>query len=48
MKYEGLVRSTTFVVCSLFSLSFQADVLLTRTASNHLVFLIQFEVSGWI
>ena len=31
---------TTFVVCSVFSLSFQAVVLLTKTAINHRLFLI--------
>ena len=38
VKYEGQVRSgqvTTFVVCAVFSLSFQAVVLLTKTAINH-------------
>ena len=29
---------TTFVVCAVFSLSFQAVVLLTKTAINHRVF----------
>ena len=29
---------TTFVVCAVFSLSFQAVVLLTETAINHRVF----------
>ena len=38
VKYEGQV--TTFVVCAVFSLSFQAVVLLTKTAINHQVFLI--------
>ena len=40
-KCEGQVRSgqvTTFVVCAVFSLSFQAVVLLTKTAINHRVF----------
>ena len=37
MKYEGQV--TTFVVCAVLSLSFQAAVLLTRTAINYRVFL---------
>ena len=32
-KYEGQV--TTFVVCAVFLLSFQAVVLLTKTAINH-------------
>ena len=36
---------TAFVVCAVFSLSFQAVVLLLKTAS---VFLIKSEVSGWI
>ena len=35
VKYEGQV--TTFVVCAVFSLSFQAVVLLTKTAINHRV-----------
>ena len=41
VKYEGQVRSgqvTTFVVCAVFSLSFQAVVLLTKTAINHRFF----------
>ena len=41
VKYEGQVRSgqvTTFVVCAGFSLSFQAVVLLTKTAINHRFF----------
>ena len=41
VKYEGQVRSgqvTTFVVCAVFSLSFQAVLLLTKTAINHPVF----------
>ena len=32
---------TTFVVCTVFSLSFQAVVLLTKTAINHRVFFNQ-------
>ena len=36
VKYEGQV--TTFVVCAVFSLSFQAVVLLTKTAINHRVY----------
>ena len=37
VKYEGQV--TTFVVCAVFSLSFQAVVLiLTKPAINHRVF----------
>ena len=39
---------TTFVVCAVFSLSFQAVVLLTKTALNHRSFPIKSEVSGWI
>ena len=39
---------TTFVACAVFSLSFQAVVLLTKTAINHQVFSIKSEVSGWI
>ena len=38
---SGQVRSgqvTTFVVCAVFSLSFQAVVLLMKTAINHLFF----------
>ena len=46
VKYEGQVRSgqvrsgqvTRFVVCAVFSLSFQAVVLLTKTAINHRFF----------
>ena len=39
---------TTFVGCAVFSLRFQAVVLLTKTAVNHrpLVFNL-VEVSGW-
>ena len=43
VKYEGQVRSgqvTRCVVCAVFSLSFQAVVLLTKTAINHRRFLI--------
>ena len=36
VKYEGQV--TTFVVCAVFSLSFQAVVLFTKTAMNHCFF----------
>ena len=40
---------TTFVVCAVFSLRFQAVVLLMKTAINQRVFfLIKSEVSGWI
>ena len=39
---------TTFVVCAVFSLSFQAVVLITKTAKNHRFFSITSEVSGWI
>ena len=39
---------TIFVVCAVFSLSFQAVVLLTKTDINHRVFLILSDVSGWI
>ena len=39
---------TTFVVCAVFFMSFQAAVLLTKTAINHRVFSIKSEVSGWI
>ena len=37
VKYESQVRSQhfIFVVCAVFSLSFQAVVLLTKTAINH-------------
>ena len=46
VKYEGQVRSgqvrsgqvTTSVVCAVFLLSFQAVVLLTKTAVNHQFF----------
>ena len=34
VKYEGQVRSQHFVVCAFFSLSFQAVVLITKTAIN--------------
>ena len=36
---------TTFVVCAVFSLSFQVVVLLTKTDINHRVFSIKSEVS---
>ena len=40
---------TTFLVCAVFSWSFQAVVLLTKTAINHRFFFsIKSEVSGWI
>ena len=39
---------TTFVVCAVFSLSFQAVMLLTKTAINHQLFSIKSEMSGWI
>ena len=39
---------TTFVVCAVFSWSFQAVVLLTKTAINHRFFSIKSEMSGWI
>ena len=39
---------TTFVICAVFSLSFQAVVLLTKTAMNHWFFSIKSEISGWI
>ena len=39
---------TTFAVCAVFSLSFPAVVLLTKTAINHRFFSIKSEMSGWI
>ena len=39
---------TTFVVCAVLSLSFQAVVLLKKTAINHQFFSIKPEMSGWI
>ena len=39
---------TTFVVCAVFSLSFQAVVLLTKTDINHQFFSIKSEMSVWI
>ena len=39
---------TTFVVCAVLSLSFQAVVLLTKTAINHRFLSIKSEMSGWI
>ena len=39
---------TTFVVRAVFCLSFQAVVLLTKTAINHQFSSIKSEVSGWI
>ena len=38
----------TFVVCAVFSLSFQAVVILTKTAMNDWFFSIKSEMSGWI
>ena len=38
VKYDGQV--TTFVVCAVFSLSFQAAVLLAKTSIHHRYFLI--------
>ena len=39
---------TTFVVCAVFSLSFQAVLLLMKTAMNHRCFSIKSEMSGRI
>ena len=39
---------TTFVVCAVFSFSFQAVVLITKTAKKSSCFSIKSEVSGWI
>ena len=39
---------TTFVVCAVFPLSFQAVALLTKTAHKSSVFSIKSELSGWI
>ena len=47
-EVRRLGQVTTFVVCAVFSLSFQAVVLLTKTVINHRVFSIKSEVSGWI
>ena len=38
----------TIFVCTVLSLSFQAVVLLTKTAINHRFFSIKSEKSGWI
>ena len=39
VKYEfGSGQVTTFAVCAVYSLSFQAVVLLTKTAINHWFF----------
>ena len=46
VRWSG--QDTTFVVCAVFSLSFQAVVLLTKTAINHQVFSIKSEMSGSI
>ena len=41
VKYEGQVRSQhLLIVCAVFSLSFEAVVLLTKTSISHRVFLI--------
>ena len=39
---------TTFVVCAVLSMSFQAAVLLMKTAINHRFYSIESEMSGWI
>ena len=39
---------TTFVVCAVFSLSFQTVVLLTKPAMKSSGFSIKSEMSGWI
>ena len=39
---------STFVVCAVLSLSFQAVVLVTKTNINHRFFSIKSEMSGWI
>ena len=39
---------TTFVVCAVFSFSFQAVVLLTKIAIKSSAFSMKSEVSGWI
>ena len=39
---------TTFVVCAVFSLSFQAVVLLTKTIISDRFFSVKSEMSGWI
>ena len=39
---------STFVVCAVLSLSFQAVVLLMKTDINHRLFSIKSEMSGWI
>ena len=41
-------QATTFVVYAVFPLSFQAVVLLTKTAINHRFFSIKSEMTGWI
>ena len=41
-------QAATFAVYAVFSLSFQAVVLLTKTAINHRFFSIKSEMSGWI
>ena len=42
VRWSGQV--TTFVVCAVFSLSFQAVVLLTKTAINYRFFSVESEV----
>ena len=39
---------TTFVISAVFSLNFEAVVLLTKTAINHRFFSMKSEKSGWI
>ena len=38
----------TFVVCTVLSLSFQAVMLLTKTAINHQFFSTKSEMNRWI
>ena len=45
-EVRRLGQVTTFVVCAVFSLSFQAVVLLTKTAINHRFSSINSEVSA--
>ena len=40
VKLRRSGQVTTFVVCAVFSLSFQVDVLLTKTSINHRGFFI--------
>ena len=47
-EVRRLGQVTTFVVCAVLSLSFQAVLLYAKNAINHRFFSIKSEMSGWI